>query len=116
LEGDADLLINNVIEVEFADAVTQQTIDLASVIRDDLDPQLDRSITAVLSLVSGVSSGATLGAQVSSQIRVIDNDSAGTIGFASSQFKSTEGGDVSLELVRTDGTAGQSWLDRRWSD
>jgi hypothetical protein len=107
LEGDADLLINNVIEVEFADAVTQQTIDLASVIRDDLDPQLDRSITAVLSLVSGVSSGATLGAQVSSQIRVIDNDSAGTIGFASSQFKSTEGGDVSLELVRTDGTAGR---------
>lgn len=107
LEGDSDLLLTNVIDVEFADAVTQQTINLASVLRDDLDPQLDRTITAVLNLASGAPNGASLGAQVRNQIRVIDNDSAGSIGFALHQFKNTEGGEVSVELVRTDGTAGR---------
>jgi hypothetical protein len=41
------------------------------------------------------------------EIRVLDDDSAGSIGFASNQFEGTEGRQVALELRRVDGIAGR---------
>jgi len=107
LEGDADLLVTNVITLDFADAVTQQAVDLSSVLRDDLDPQADRLVSVSLGLSSDVPSGTSLGSQKQGMVRVVDNDAAGSIGFVASRFQATEGGPVSVELRRLDGTAGK---------
>ncbi len=107
LEGDSDLLKTNSMLVEFADAVTQRTVDLASVLRDDLDPQLDRQLSASLALAPNAPTGAALGSGVSASIRVVDNDAAGSIGFVASTFRASEAGDVTVELRRVDGSAGR---------
>ena len=107
LEGDSDLLKTNSLLVEFADAVTQRTVDLASVLRDDLDPQFDRQLSASLALAPNAPTGAALGSGVSASIRVVDNDAAGSIGFVASTFRASEAGDVTVELRRVDGSAGR---------
>jgi hypothetical protein len=107
LDGDSDLLISNVVTVEFADAVTQQTVDFAALLRDDTDPQTDRIITANLRLAQNSPAGAIVGSQNTTSIRVVDNDSAGSIGFVASRTRGTEGDQVTVELQRLDGTAGR---------
>ena len=101
------MLKTNSLLVEFADAVTQRTVDLASVLRDDLDPQFDRQLSASLALAPNAPTGAALGSGVSASIRVVDNDAAGSIGFVASTFRASEAGDVTVELRRVDGSAGR---------
>ena len=107
LQGDAELLVTNTITVDFPDAVTQKAVDLSPALRDDADPRLDRWITASLTLASDAPIGASLGLKTQGEIRVLDDDSAGSIGFASNQFEGTEGRQVALELRRVDGIAGR---------
>jgi hypothetical protein len=107
LEGDSDLLRTNSVIVDFADAVTQRTVDLSSVLRDDLDPQVDRQVSASLTLAANPPGGAVLGTAVTASIRVIDNDAAGSIRFAASTLRASEGREVAVELTRVDGSAGR---------
>jgi hypothetical protein len=107
LQGDAQLLVTNAITVDFPDAVTQQVVDLSPALRDDADPRPDRWITASLILASDAPIGASLGSITRGEIRVLDDDSAGSIGFTSNRFEGTEGSEVALELRRVDGTAGR---------
>jgi hypothetical protein len=100
-------LKTNAITVEFADAVTQRTVDLTPVLRDDELPELDRQVTATLSLAANPPSGAVLGASVTSSVRVVDNDAAGSIRFAASSVRASEGREVTVELSRVDGSAGR---------
>lgn len=99
--------MTNTITVDFPDAVTQKAVDLSTALLDDADPQSDRWITASLTLASDAPIGASLGLKTQGEIRVLDDDAAGSIGFTSNQFEGTEGRQVALELRRVDGLAGR---------
>jgi hypothetical protein len=64
-------------------------------------------VTIALVLEDGAPASADTGELVQANLRVVDNDSAGSVGFASSTFLVSESGEPSVELVRTGGTAGR---------
>jgi hypothetical protein len=107
LAGPDGLLKTNAAYLEFADGVTQQTLDFATILNDDALPQADRTVTIALELADGAPASADTGELVGASLRVVDNDSAGSVGFASSTFVVSESGEPSVELVRTGGTAGR---------
>ena len=106
LSGDSMLLRTNVIMLEFEDGMTQQALDFKGILKDDASPQADRTITATLSLGGTPPAGTGLGGVTQSSIRVLDNDSAGSIGFVTAKYTGLEGDPVLVELERVNGTAG----------
>ena len=109
ITGPAGLLKASSVELEFGDGELQQVVNYADLIHDDNQPQADRVATLKLSLAAGSPSEAKLGALTQANLTVLDNDTAGTVGFAETQYNLLEDGTASQSVVleRTGGTAGK---------
>ena len=107
MSGTAGVFARDAITLDFADGVTQVPIDLASLPIEDALPHSDRLVTANVSLGSGFPAGAAIGGTRQSEIRVIDNDAVGSIGFTQLEYRGSEGKPVLVELERSNGSAGR---------
>ena len=101
--------------LDFADGVTQLPIDLSTLPIDDSLPHTDRIVSAELALGAGFPSGTAVGNFRRSSVRVIDNDSVGSIGFTASSYRGTEGSPVLVELERLNGSSGRIFAQIRLS-
>jgi hypothetical protein len=107
LSGPAGLLRTNEAVLRFDDGNLQQSLDFAGLLVDDTLPQDLRQIAVQLALSPGSAAGAAIGSPSVGTAGVVDNDSAGSIGFAQSRFQVGEGTDPAVEVVRVGGTAGR---------
>jgi hypothetical protein len=107
LAGPAGLLRANEAVLRFDDGSLQQSLDFAGLLVDDAVPQGLRQIGIQLALAPGSAAGAAIGTPSAGTAEVVDNDSAGSVGFALSRFVVNEGADPAVEVVRVGGTAGR---------
>jgi hypothetical protein len=107
LSGPDGLLRTAETVLRFDDGSLRQSVDFAGLLVDDASPQAARQIGVQLALAPGSAAGAVIGTPETGTVDVVDNDSAGSVGFAQARFVVTEGADPSVEVVRLGGTAGR---------
>ena len=94
----------------FAAGVISQTITIATT--SDTAVESAKSFTVVLSTPAG----ATLGAPTTATVTINDNDTFGTLQFASAAYTVNEGSSASLVVTRTGGNAGPVTVAYRTTD
>ena len=101
-------LKQQVIDLEFRDGEIMRTLAPSDVLVDDDIPQADEDFVVELKLASDAPQGSLLAGQAVTTLRVIDNDTAGSVGFEASSFKVREGGSSPepVALIREGGLAG----------
>jgi hypothetical protein len=100
----------NRIGLRFADGEIQKTVHPSMLLEDDQLPGITRVVTTTLGLSTGSASGARLEIPSTGTLRVVDDDSPGTLGFSQRRYDWTENPQEHPPIIirRQDGTAG--WI------
>ncbi len=101
-------LRTNRISLRFADGEIQKTISPSMLFDDNQLPGTTRIFKTTLLLQAGSAAGARVENPGTGTLRVVDNDAAGTLGFAQQRYELREQtpGQPSIVIRRQEGTAG----------